>query len=1275
MPVIYNVSIEPTEIENRFRIDWQNAVGSGASFEQTIDITPEEKQWLWQMPRHRQIIGEKLFVFLDGPDRHFQQALEHADRENETLLVNLHPCKATDDLPFEVLAKDGTFLLPKDLHLVRCVSALREAETVLPGNRPLKLLFMACSVKDVQPESDFEKEEEAIFQITDKLPIDMEVEDSGTLEGLRGKLEQEEYDVVHLSGHAGIDKNGNPYFVMEDDSGGEHRVFPDRLWSEALIKNPPRLMVLSGSRTAETPGLSNMPLNEAESSLARLLVEKYNVPAVLGWGRKVNDEQAILAGKMLFLELSKGRSIVEAVQRARYELTIKFPHSDKPAWPLLRLYASAIPLDAPVRKEQQWFPKPRRMTHIYLKNSRVKILQEGFVGRRRQLQESLRGLNTDVDKVGVLIMGTGGLGKSCLAGKICERFRDHTLIIIQGRLNTLSLEAGLRDAFIISQDEKGKSILAQGIEMKDKLAHLCTTGFKERNYLFLLDDFEQNLEGFEEGKPGVLLPEAAALLGVLLHYLSFSGKLTQVVITSRYEFSLQHREYDIIEKRLKKIWLTGFNKTEQRKKFPGLKHIFTFEDREVGRQLLTAGQGNPRLMEWIDLLVMQLKVKEAEALAAAVADKQEEFIKKHVIRELLKKGGASLGRFLRWFCIYRIPVLEEGVSLVAKKARVKDCKKLLHKGMALSLVEYDQTWESYQVTPLLRQELLKGLRNHLPGHQAAFAYFKKICKDRESVEPVLIEEWIFHALGCGKEDFAFKQGGNFVRQLREHLAFRESLRVGEWLLAVKKHSLSTNDEGILINEIALTMHEVGNSGKAIDYLQRTLIIMKKIHGEKHTLIATTMNNLGEVWKALDAPDKAIDSFQQALEIWEKVYGEEHPNVAVVMNNLGLTYGMLSEHRKAVNYFRQAIDIWKKVYGEKHPQVGISLNNLGGAFNDLGESHTAIEYYRQALAIDEAIFGNEHPNVALELNNLGAAYLKLGDSQKSIDYFLQSLSVYVKVFGREHPDVARGLNNIGEVMRALGDPRKGIDLFLQAVDTWKKVYGETHHQVAVGMNNLGSAWDDLADHRKAIYYYQQALAIDERVYGKKDPNVARVLNNLGSAWHNLGDYQKAIDYFQQAIIIWEKASGDQSSSVAAAMNNLGSAWQELGDAAKAIEYYQQAYIIHEKVIGPDNSNAALELNNLGSAWYDLGDYRKAANCFERALDISKKIHGEKHPQIAVAMSNLGALYVEFGEYEKAKGYLEKSYTFFSDSLGSKHPHTLTAKDWLDRCPKMQKQKNE
>ncbi len=293
MPVIYNVTIEPTEKENCFHIVWHNTeTNTIDSFDQSAEITPEEIHQLWHLAHHQLPIGEKLFRFLDGDDHHFQQVLDKANQQVESLQVNLRTCQQTDNWPFELLAENSTFLLPQRLHLVRYVSDRDKGKIIPPKDRPLKLLFMACSPMDQKPELDFEREEEDIFHITEKLAIDMEVEYSGSLEGLRSRLEQGQYDVLHLSGYAGIDKKGRSYFIMENEMGYKHYVFPDTLWTQALMENPPRLLFLSGSETGKSP---DRPDSTAAVSFSRVLVESYDVPAVLGWGGPVSDGQAIHA--------------------------------------------------------------------------------------------------------------------------------------------------------------------------------------------------------------------------------------------------------------------------------------------------------------------------------------------------------------------------------------------------------------------------------------------------------------------------------------------------------------------------------------------------------------------------------------------------------------------------------------------------------------------------------------------------------------------------------------------------------------------------------------------------------------------------------------------------------------------------------------------------------------------------------------------------------------------------------------------------------------------
>jgi tetratricopeptide (TPR) repeat protein len=1006
MAIIYKITIDPAAKEagkeSRFRITWHNVETNKEDFfEQPAREIMQDKTWrAWQNPLYQLEIGSKLFRFLDGDSRHLQRALDEASQQGESLHLLLHTCNQVADWPFELLAQKDTFLLPHRLHLVRRVSDWGAAKDLPPRNRQLKMLFMACSALDVEPELDFEREEEAIFHITEKLAIDMEVEDSGSLEGLREQLEREQYDVVHLSGHADIDKNGCPYFIMEDETGCAQQVFPDALWNEGLIGNPPRLLFLSGCRTGEAPDTG------ASVSFARVLVENHNIPAVLGWGRSAADDQATHAEKVLYHELSRGRSILDAVQRSRYESIRTYQSSSDPAWPLLRLFSSGIPLNPLVQKGQRWQPRAQQMTHIYLKNSHVQVLQEGFMGRRRQLQTSLRALRQDFDKVGVLILGTGGLGKSCLAGKISERFSDHTLIIVKGEFNAITVGAALKDTFIISQDGKGQQILSQKEEITKNLANLCATSFKEKNYLLLLDDFEQNLEGSDQGQPGPLRPEAADLLKTLLHYLPFSGKMTQLIITCRYEFSLTEQSRDLAAERLEKIWLTGFQGPERRKKARQLKNVLNYADQSQLPQLLSAGYGNPLLMEWLDVLLGQMKAAEVPKLVEAIENKQEDFIREQVVRELVRQGGKDLALFLQWFSIYRRPVAIEGVQQVAEKAGIKDWEDLLKKGMGLSLIEHDQARRTYQLTPLLQEELLSNLEDTQSCHEAAFAYYKNVCESQEMFDPILVEEWIFHALSCKQEETASRQGGRLVTYLGKRQELQEAKRVGMWILEEKKRrkrELTTAEDSYLLNELACIMRSLDCYVEAIKYFEQALRIDEKLFGKGHQKLTIRLNNLGAVWDDLGKKRKAINYYEQALRIDEAAYGRVHPDVAADLNNLGMAWKDLRETRKAIEYYEEVLSIWKEVYGETHENAAVTLNNLGAAWKDLGELQKAIRYFEQALHIDIINFGKRHQKVAYRFNNLAIAYLELGQTDMAIEYFEQAYEIFCNLFGPDHPD--------------------------------------------------------------------------------------------------------------------------------------------------------------------------------------------------------------------------------------------------------------------------------
>ena len=944
---------------------------------------------LWhQSPTISQEIGLRLFNLLNGDTQRLVRALKEADARGEKLSLFI---QGELDLPFELLyySKYSDFLVPHKVHLVRRVSDYAHKKELTPKERPLKILFVACSPINAPPVLDFEKEEEAIFEITQNLPVDIDVEDTGSLQGLKDQLEYEEYDIIHLTGHAGINEDG-PYFCMEDEEGFLHKVTPFKLW-KALYDGMalPRLIFLSGCRTGQTP--------HAAFSFAHELVAEHG-PPVAGWGLPVTDPAATRAAEKLYHELGRGRSVADAVFLTRNELYQK----KLPDWCLLRLFSDGTDLTVPlVKKGQKQRPKQRDIQHTYLKESQVKVLKKGFIGRRRQIQKGIRSLKEDPDKIGLLLHGTGGLGKSCLAGKLCERFKEQNLIIVHGNLNAVTFQEALRTRFVQENDKKGSEILEEKREMNDKINRLCSTSFREKEYLILLDDFEKNLEGAEQGNP-LVSDEAGPILEGLLTYLPYAGKMSQVIITSRYTFLYTVRGEDLVKKRLEFIGLTSFQGADERKKVNSLTHIDTYR-KEDRQELIEAGRGNPRLMEILDELVRVEKGLDITFLLAEVRGKQDEFVQGLLLKEIFQKQSDEFQMVMRRSACYRMPVVEAGIGLVCEG--IQNWKLYVDLGVQLSLMEEDKGRNTYYwVTPLLREELFAELTDEdkIWCHKAALLYYKKVLSLVEEYEPIYAFELVDHALKCGMNDSAVEEGGRLLYYLRNSLAYREALKEGEYIHSCISRVERDEKGSRFLFELGWIYDDSGNPRKAIDYYEQALSIGREVYGERHPSVATRLNNLGAAWYALGDSRKAIEYYEQALSIGREVYGERHPSVAAMLNNLGEVWRSLGDPRKAIDYYEQALSIDREVYGERHPSVATDLNNLGSAWDALGDPRKAIDYYEQALSIGREVYGERHPDVATDLNNLGSAWYALGDVKKATKYFKRAYLIFQDIFGDQHP---------------------------------------------------------------------------------------------------------------------------------------------------------------------------------------------------------------------------------------------------------------------------------
>jgi CHAT domain-containing protein len=724
-------------------------------------IRQSETDYYTRLPEDYAKTGQALYNWLDGNQRNLQRALEK--HRHQSIVLAIAASQRLAHLPWEVLHDGRGFLVERKPAIIpiRWVKDDNERQLTVEEqseNRALNLLFMATSPLGIKPELDFEAEEAQILQATKRTPLYLRVEESGSLEEL-GYLIREypsrNFDVVHLTGHATFQK-GNPCFITETEYGEAEYSSAEEI-ADALQEPTPKLIFLSGCRTGYSSDDGAVP------SMAEALLNR-GATAVLGWGQKVLDTDATKAATSLYQELSAGKTVTEAVSLT-YKALIKSQARD---WHLLRLYvaetlpcALVTPLRTPRRK-----PAPRHSKTVEFRDPQGKLrvaTREDFVGRRRQLQNCLRTLKTDYEKVGVLIHGMGGLGKSTIASRLWERLPEHEKVFWWRQIDESSLVSRLADKLKNSEQRTALKESQEQLKyrLRDLFCELSEAG--EKPFLLVLDDFEWNLE-HRQGRY-VLKTEVAEVLGALIWAIQESDFRHRIIITCRYDF-----ESDLLNLFYKQP-LEALRKSDLQKKLNRLE-AFNSEDIDKGliEKALQLADGNPKLLEWLNEEV--LPKEDADSRLSELEANPEEWKGRIIWEELYEQIDPLIEKILSHCLVFELPVPRSALEAVCES--ISGYKEQLNRAVELSLIEVSPDRdESHRVSRIL-PHIIPNVR--LPEEPEVYSLSRKASeklhelwghKGNESEE-----KWreIFRITFADKENSArFRQGFSWMLEVQYNI--------------------------------------------------------------------------------------------------------------------------------------------------------------------------------------------------------------------------------------------------------------------------------------------------------------------------------------------------------------------------------------------------------------------------------------------------------------------------------------------------------------------------
>jgi tetratricopeptide (TPR) repeat protein len=839
----------------------------------------------------------------------------------------------------------------------------------------------------------------------------------------------------------------------------------------------------------------------------------------LGWGLPVFDRTAILAAMALYQGLAEGRPLPEALA-----LTYRALRKDKVTdWHLLRLYVRGNGIGALVAPPGDFIYERSQPQQLFLDplTQQVRVAApDEFVGRRRILQAGLRQLRKNR---GLLLYGLGGAGKSTIAARLLERLRGYERLVIHRGLDEDKLISLLSQ---YCQTETGQGILSEKLPLRQRLSKFLKSGLNQpkEQLIFVLDDFEANLEA--RGESWVLSTEAAPIFGDLLEAIAQSPLAHRFLITCRYQFELEPRlQRYFVAKQVQALRGADLTKKCQRLRSFGTDSTVEADLRDQAEAI---ADGNPRLLEWLDLLLQQSDYLDMTSILAEMRGKEREFLEDILAEQLLAQQSAAFRQLLALGLIFRVPVPQAALAAVwegAESPRLRlppfergargDNEDLGGNGDQQRKLEVvEETGSPYSQFSTLERGADKLERCLERGR--ALGLIEVF--ERPNASPTYRVPRLLAGLVVlpGDGEVLAKVGAEVLHRLWWESGFEikeeQALEIHRLALVGKAGEIAVKIAAGLTNEWI----DKSRFGDAVKICWETLEIVNdyKIFHQ----LAKAQHQLGEV-------EEATFYYQQTLETCP--VKDEQAN-STIIHNLATLYMAQGEIDQAIALFQQVLETAEKI-GDVQGKAA-TLHQLAGIYANQGEIDQAIALFQQSLEINEKT-GNVQGKAAT-LHQLAILYSNQGEIDQAIALYQQSLELKEKI--GDVQGKAATLHQLAMIYANQGEIDQAIALYQQVLETDEKT-GDVQGKAAT-LHQLAGIYVNQGEIDQAITLYQQSLEIKEKIGDVQGKAATLAMMGQMVIVHQQ-DYQQGLAYLEQSLAIFQRLRSPDAATVQSIINRI------------------------------------------------------------------------------------------------------------------------------------------
>jgi tetratricopeptide (TPR) repeat protein len=112
------------------------------------------------------------------------------------------------------------------------------------------------------------------------------------------------------------------------------------------------------------------------------------------------------------------------------------------------------------------------------------------------------------------------------------------------------------------------------------------------------------------------------------------------------------------------------------------------------------------------------------------------------------------------------------------------------------------------------------------------------------------------------------------------------------------HAQGAGIEWDILNQEVMDLYRAGKYDRAVVVAQKALQVAEQNVGPDHPDVATSLNNLAELYRTQGDYAKAEPLYKRSLAISEKALGPDHPDVATSLEHLAVLYRATKRNAEA-----------------------------------------------------------------------------------------------------------------------------------------------------------------------------------------------------------------------------------------------------------------------------------------------------------------------------------------------------------------------------------------